>query len=70
MVQSSVCGKEETLAMMRDAGLVPEVLPSHHGPLGPALSARAEQLEPPVHSPPVSATRSSWCSAAPRTQAA
>lgn len=44
LVHSSVCGEEETLAALRDAGLEPEVRERRRGPLGPLLAARADAL--------------------------
>jgi release factor glutamine methyltransferase len=44
-VHSSVNGEQETLDKLRAAGLTPEVLARHPGPLGPILSDRAPMME-------------------------
>jgi release factor glutamine methyltransferase len=45
IVQSSVCGTDETIADMQGAGLDASVVESRTGPLGPLMLARVEQLE-------------------------
>jgi release factor glutamine methyltransferase len=45
LVQSSVCGVEETLSRLRQAGLEAEVVERQTGPLGPLLRERAGLLE-------------------------
>jgi release factor glutamine methyltransferase len=45
LVHSSVCGVEETLARLVDAGLEAGVAARHRGPLGPLMAARAGRLE-------------------------
>jgi release factor glutamine methyltransferase len=45
VVHSSVCGLEATVEGMRAAGLDPEVVLRHRGPLGPLLEARTADLE-------------------------
>ena len=44
MCQSTICGEEETLAALRQAGLQAEVAFRHVGRLGPLMSARQEWL--------------------------
>jgi len=45
LVHSSVIGEADTLARLRERGLVPSVLERRRGPLGPLLTARAPELE-------------------------
>jgi release factor glutamine methyltransferase len=45
MVVSSLTGEEETLAALRAGHLEPAILARERGPLGPLVSARAEELE-------------------------
>jgi release factor glutamine methyltransferase len=45
IVQSSLCGEEETLRRLRAAGLEAEVAERRRGPLGPLMRARAPELE-------------------------
>jgi release factor glutamine methyltransferase len=45
IVQSSVCGVDETLERLRARGLRSEVVASQDGELGPLLAARAPELE-------------------------
>ncbi len=45
LVHSSVCGVEETLTKIEDAGLDAVVVESRRGPLGPLLASRAGELE-------------------------
>ena len=45
MVVSSLTGEEETLQALREGGLEAEVVARERGPLGPLVSARAEELE-------------------------
>ena len=45
VVVSSLTGEEETLGALRAGGLAPEVVARERGPLGPLVSARAEELE-------------------------
>lgn len=45
LVQSSICGEEKTLRALRAGGLEAEVTERRRGPLGPLMSARAEELE-------------------------
>src|SRR5947209_11184511 len=44
LLQSSVCDIPATLARLAGNGLESEVVFTHHGPLGPILSARADWL--------------------------
>ena len=45
MIHSSLCGTEETVARLSDAGLSVDVPVRERGPLGPLMLARVEQLE-------------------------
>lgn len=45
VVHSEICGIEETMDRMRSGGLAPDVAVRHHGPLGPLMRARVEELE-------------------------
>lgn len=45
VVQSSICGPEETLEAMRRAGLDPELVARETNPLGPVFTERVAQLE-------------------------
>lgn len=45
LVQSSLSGEHETLAALSDSGLAASVLIRRRGPLGPIVSARANELE-------------------------
>ena len=45
MVVSSLTGERETLDSLAAGGLAAEVAARHRGPLGPLVSARAEELE-------------------------
>jgi release factor glutamine methyltransferase len=45
VIHSSVCGFELTEKCMHAAGLQPEMIMCHRGPLGPLLTARAFALE-------------------------
>jgi release factor glutamine methyltransferase len=45
MVVSSLTGEEATLQALREGGLEASVLVRERGPLGPLVSARAEELE-------------------------
>jgi release factor glutamine methyltransferase len=45
LTHSSVCGTDETLAMLTRSGLEVEVIERDRGPLGPLMAARAELLE-------------------------
>jgi release factor glutamine methyltransferase len=45
VVHSEVCGEAETLAAFAASGLAAEVVDRHHGPLGPLLRERRDQLE-------------------------
>ena len=45
MVVSSLTGERETLEALSAGGLAAEVVARHRGPLGPLVSARAEELE-------------------------
>ncbi|MGI8750630.1 MAG: HemK2/MTQ2 family protein methyltransferase [Thermoleophilaceae bacterium] len=45
VVQSSICGTEETLQAMRHVGLQAELVESETGPLGPLFTERVVQLE-------------------------
>ncbi|HEX4804362.1 MAG TPA: HemK2/MTQ2 family protein methyltransferase [Conexibacter sp.] len=45
LVQSSVCGDDETLARLRAGGLRAERVAAERGPLGPLMSSRAAGLE-------------------------
>ena len=45
LVQSSVSGEATTLERLRDGGFEPAVIDRRRGPLGPLLSARADELE-------------------------
>ena len=45
IVQSSVADVAKTCALMRDAGLRPEVMVRSPGPFGPVLQERAPWLE-------------------------
>ena len=45
LVQSSICGTEQTLARLRDGGLVARVRERRRGPLGPLMLRRVEELE-------------------------
>lgn len=45
LVQSSLCGEQETLERLAAAGFEPRVLARRRGPLGPLTAARAELLE-------------------------
>lgn len=45
MVHSSLCGTEQTLTRLSDAGLDAEVAESRRGPLGPLMLARVHDLE-------------------------
>ena len=45
MCHSTINGEVETFTAMRAAGLVPDVVARHGGPLGPLMRARVEHLE-------------------------
>jgi len=45
LVQSSLTGERPTIGALTESDLEPEVLARRRGPLGPLVSARAEQLE-------------------------
>jgi release factor glutamine methyltransferase len=45
MIHSSLCGEEETVSLLRDAGLSVDVPVRSRGPLGPLMLARVGQLE-------------------------
>jgi release factor glutamine methyltransferase len=44
LVHSEICGIDATLAALDAAGLRPEVVARHHGPLGPLMRARVDHL--------------------------
>ena len=44
VVHSEICGIDVTLDALRAAGLLPEVVTQHHGPLGPLMRDRVEHL--------------------------
>jgi release factor glutamine methyltransferase len=44
LVQSEICGTDETLERMWAAGLVADVVIEHHGPLGPLMAERVAHL--------------------------
>lgn len=44
VVHSDICGTGATLTAMRAAGLVPEIVASERGPLGPLMRGRREHL--------------------------
>jgi len=45
IVHSSLCGLEETLSTLEEAGLTAEIVATESAPLGPITAPRAEQLE-------------------------
>jgi release factor glutamine methyltransferase len=45
IVQSDICGTEETLARLGEGGLEASVRARHAGPLGPLMSERVDELE-------------------------
>jgi release factor glutamine methyltransferase len=45
LIHSSVCGTEETIRRLEAGGLEADVLERRRGPLGPLLTARAQELE-------------------------